>query len=262
MALALFASLSTLVGTSVAQAQSWQSCAQEQGTCVVPGTARVRLGSGNLYAYAVARERIACQSSAFGGDPAPGVPKKCEWLSQPVSAAPAGAAISGTGEVLPRPGAAWSLCGLEGARCNLTGPMLVRFGNDDNGWTNRSFAQGGPVLCTPSTFGLPDAASGSPRRCDTMPGEAPAASSQASARPSASSATPASAGELRDASGIWDACAGEGGTCFFQGGPVQLRYGARDKWHVTTAKGTFRCSIDTFRIDPIKGVRKACFVKR
>ena len=50
----------------------WTVCATENGTCRFSGTAQVRYGANNAYAYQTATGAIGCNNSAFG-DPAFGL---------------------------------------------------------------------------------------------------------------------------------------------------------------------------------------------
>ncbi|MCB9524572.1 MAG: hypothetical protein H6702_14525, partial [Myxococcales bacterium] len=54
-------------------------------------------------------------------------------------------------------------------------------------------------------------------------------------------------------------CADEGGQCRFAGAG-RVYYGARDKWAVKDATGGIACNNGVFG-DPLRGVRKACFVE-
>jgi len=63
---------------SAAQAQ-WQRCASQDEVCRFEGQALVRYGAEGRYAFLVARNRVVCDVEAFGGDPAQGVVKQCDY---------------------------------------------------------------------------------------------------------------------------------------------------------------------------------------
>ena len=58
---------------------SWVFCANENGTCSFSGTKTVRFGKNGSYYNKEATGSISCGRGAFGGDPAPGVAKSCEY---------------------------------------------------------------------------------------------------------------------------------------------------------------------------------------
>ena len=63
---------------SPAQAQ-WHRCASQDEVCRFEGQALVRYGAEGRYAFRVARNRIVCDVEEFGGDPAHGVVKQCDY---------------------------------------------------------------------------------------------------------------------------------------------------------------------------------------
>jgi len=52
-------------------------CAYEGGECYFEGEAIVAYGADGLFNYAVHTDGVACDASAFGGDPSPGNAKRC-----------------------------------------------------------------------------------------------------------------------------------------------------------------------------------------
>jgi hypothetical protein len=60
---------------------TWTRCADENGTCSVSGGRYVRFGWGSSWKYRPVNGSVACNSSAFGSDPAPGLVKVCEYAS-------------------------------------------------------------------------------------------------------------------------------------------------------------------------------------
>jgi hypothetical protein len=56
----------------------WSECALEGGYCRVRGEATVRFGVSGRYVYRQVRDGIDCDLDAFGEDPFPHRPKRCE----------------------------------------------------------------------------------------------------------------------------------------------------------------------------------------
>ena len=123
---------------------SWVACASEGGTCLVTGTQTVRYGSGNSWNTRVVTGSISCSNGAFG-DPAPGVPKVCQYAE---SQSQAGVQTN------------WVHCSNESQTCNVTGTRAVRFGVDER-WNTRTVTNG--VSCNTGEFG--DPASGENKTC-------------------------------------------------------------------------------------------------
>jgi hypothetical protein len=88
----------------------YTSCAAENGTCTVSGTAEVAYGTDGGYRFQVVTGSVACTNTAFGTDPVPGVAKNCY-------VAPAGA-----------PGGSWHQCATEHNACAVTGAQPIAFG--------------------------------------------------------------------------------------------------------------------------------------
>jgi hypothetical protein len=57
----------------------WEACANDGGTCNVPGVRRVRFGANGSYAYREVAGAAACSAASFGADPAVGAAKRCEF---------------------------------------------------------------------------------------------------------------------------------------------------------------------------------------
>jgi hypothetical protein len=69
-----------LPSTEVAQLEpGWTVCASDGDTCVFSGSRTVRYGVPGRYIRVRTDGPIACTSTAFGGDPAPGALKQCEY---------------------------------------------------------------------------------------------------------------------------------------------------------------------------------------
>lgn len=58
----------------------WNSCAPEGGYCSFRGPGMLRYGASGRYFYREAVNGQRCGNDEFGGDPAPGVKKRCELL--------------------------------------------------------------------------------------------------------------------------------------------------------------------------------------
>jgi hypothetical protein len=66
---------------SVVDGMQWTFCANEGGTCVVPGPRRVRYGVPGKYNGRITQSSVACTNEAFFNDPMPGVVKTCSYWS-------------------------------------------------------------------------------------------------------------------------------------------------------------------------------------
>lgn len=216
---ALVAGLLALLAGPAAQAQEdWRPCAAEGGTCAFRGDALVRYGVAGRYAFRTARDGQACDTAAFGYDPAPGQLKQCEistnWRAQPGyqdwrdPAAPA---------------RGWRFCAVEGGECVLSSAARVRFGAGSRHAT-REFAAG-RVACSTRTFG--DPAPQVPKVC-----------------------------EIDETGSGWTWCAHEGDTCRVSGAAT-VRYGARGRYAERSVRGSVACHNGTFG-DPVPGVAKQC----
>ncbi|MBV0882182.1 hypothetical protein KTQ42_23180 [Noviherbaspirillum sp. L7-7A] len=130
----------------------WTACASENGTCTFSGTAQVRYGANNSFAYQTAIGSIGCNNGTFG-DPAFGLTKTCEYES-----------TSGTTPTTPQPVIAptvWTWCAGEGGTCSFSGTHQVRYG------ANGSFAYKsatGAIACNNGAFG--DPAYGATKWCE------------------------------------------------------------------------------------------------
>ena len=58
---------------------TWLDCASEGQTCSVNGTRNVRYGANGSFITKSVATSIACTNTAFGGDPAYGYVKKCQY---------------------------------------------------------------------------------------------------------------------------------------------------------------------------------------
>src|SRR5262247_2765659 len=66
---------------------TWTVCANEGGTCSFSGTQQVRYGANGAYFYKTLSNGTACTNAVFG-DPAPGVPKQCDYTAATTTTPP------------------------------------------------------------------------------------------------------------------------------------------------------------------------------
>jgi hypothetical protein len=129
---------------------TWSACAAQYANCSFSGTRAVRLGVTvtSQFVEKVVSNTISCQASAFGSDPAVGVPKSC-WVTD-VDQGP--------------PPVAWTKCADQYNQCNVTtGAHAVRFGaTATTQFIERTVT--GSILCQASAFGV-DPAVGSQKSC-------------------------------------------------------------------------------------------------
>ena len=209
---------------SPAQAR-WQRCASQDEVCRFKGEALVRYGAEGRYAFRVARNRILCDVRDFGGDPAEGVFKRCEYnydLSRRESNSSA-------------PSRGWTRCARENEYCRVPGTARMRYGVD-NRYVYRNVTGG--VQCSVRVFG--DPAKGVNKTCEYQ-----------------------SAGRDDDNANHgrgWEYCGSEGGFCSFRG-PGEVRYGINGRFVVRRAVNGMPCALSAFGEDPAKGEHKQCFVK-
>lgn len=137
----------------VAGDSEWVLCANEGDTCRVPAPTRVRYGAEGRYVERQASQSVACHNGTFG-DPAPGMPKQCEYRRA------GGAGTPGVVDArLP-----WAACAREGERCRFTGGAMLRYGAP-GGYVYLE-AVGG-VACGNEAFGS-DPAPGQAKRCEVL----------------------------------------------------------------------------------------------
>lgn len=118
--------------------EQWTFCSDEGGMCQFNGTQRVRFGKQGKYFYGIFSGGVSCDRPDFGGDPAPGYYKSCEYSSE-----------------------LYTVCALEGQTCSFTGIKEIRYGLNGQ-WAAKIVT--GPVACNDATFGnpLPDVV----KRCE------------------------------------------------------------------------------------------------
>ena len=131
-----------------AWADTWVKCSEEGGTCRFEGVRRVGYGTDNKWTYRQYENSVACKSSAFGGDPAPGKRKRCRYLLVP----------DRIGYMPNAP--QWAKCAQEGGVCRVDGKRKVVFGTDSR-WHVESFVSS--IECTTGVFG--DPAPGKKKEC-------------------------------------------------------------------------------------------------
>ena len=126
----------------------WEQCSTEGGRCSFSGTQIVQYGAPGRYDYYQVTDGTLCINSAFGEDPAPGVPKTCSLPSN-------------TPPVVGDPGGRWQQCATEGGRCSFNGTQIVQYGAPGR-FGYYQVTDG--TLCLNSAFGE-DPASGTPKTC-------------------------------------------------------------------------------------------------
>lgn len=62
---------------------NWIYCAHQNATCTLPGTRLTRFGADGSYLYKVLTGSFSCTAVPFGGDPAIGVVKHCDYDINP-----------------------------------------------------------------------------------------------------------------------------------------------------------------------------------
>ena len=123
---------------------TWESCADEAGTCGVSSSSAVAFGADSQFNYADASSSTGCNDGVFG-DPDVGVVKSCYEQSAP-------------------PGTdTWAACSAENGTCSYSGEMTVAYGA--NGSYHYATLPGG-TGCNNSVFG--DPAYGSVKTCYLM----------------------------------------------------------------------------------------------
>jgi hypothetical protein len=230
-----------------------------------------------VYKHFTNQASTACSNAVFGGDPAPGIAKKC-LISGPTSAPPYG----------------YSLCSGENADCNFGGTLKVAYGANGD-FIFRVFTNG--TVCNNTAFGE-DPIPGTVKAC-YIPTDPPgyALCSNENGTCSFTGTAPVAYGAsgrfiLKGFSngtacnnttfgedptpGIVKACyipsgpagftfcSSENGTCHFGaaafGGVVY--YGFDGAFTVKSFSGTaVACNNATFGQDPVPGIVKACFVQ-
>ena len=139
------------LGIAVPGQAQWQPCANQDEVCRFKGEALVRYGAEGRYAFQVARNRINCDVRDFGGDPAEGVRKRCDY-NYDLSRRDTGAAPSSRG---------WTHCAGENEYCRVPGTARMRYGVDKR-YVYRTVTGG--VECSVRVFG--DPAKGVNKTCD------------------------------------------------------------------------------------------------
>jgi len=215
----------------------WRRCAREGQVCRVEREALVRYGVEGRYAFRLVRDRVRCDNTQFGGDPAPNEVKRCEvsldWRSD--------SRYRGWRDPGRRRGHGdeWQPCANENEACRPpAGATRVRYGADGR-YEVREVQRGAVVMCNNRVFG--DPAPDVFKQCEY---------SLASGRPE----TPPRG---RD----WETCASEGEQCDFRG-RAEVRYGAEGHYVYREASGGLACTNEVFNADPAPGRTKRCQIRR
>ncbi|MDW8317828.1 MAG: N-acetylmuramoyl-L-alanine amidase [Anaerolineae bacterium] len=197
-------------------------CAWENERCNFNGTADVAYGANGVYAF---RERVSggidCNNGVFG-DPIRGVRKAC--YVRPVAGQP---------DYTPPPG--YTFCAWENERCNFNGTANVAYGA--NGTFNVRERVSGGIDCNNGVFG--DPIRGVRKACYVRP-----VAGQPDYTPPPG----------------YTFCAWENERCNFSG-TADVAYGANGTFNFRErVSGGIDCTNGVFG-DPLRGVRKACFMR-
>ena len=141
-------------------------------------------------------------------------------------------------------------CADEGEICRLPYPSEVVYGA--RGQTTSRFIDRRAVPCTNRVFG--DPAPGRPKACYI----ARRSGGDDYGDNDDDNYGDDDSGQGR---GRWVACASEGRYCEFRGRKV-VRYGARGQFVQGVFRNGVTCGVDAFGEDPIRHVKKNCYVKR
>src|SRR5438552_3164161 len=133
--LAILAAVLLLLLCDAAAAQSWSFIAWENQTFTVSGTQTVRFGVDNRWIVKTVSGTVPCTNAYFGTDPAVGIGKACELLTD--------------GSTSPPP-SDWVRIALENQSFTVSGTQTVRFGSDTR-WIQKSVTDAGQ--CTNAFFG-------------------------------------------------------------------------------------------------------------
>lgn len=207
----------------------WVSCAEEGQTCRFDGVRRVAYGAGQKWFYRQHQEAVACTSGNFGGDPAPGVRKRCRFLAVP----------DPTGWLPTAP--QWQKCASQGEICRIDGKRKVVYGHG-NSWVTETFVQS--FECGDGIFG--DPAPSKVKECRVL-----VATSGGMSTPLPQPAPPP--GKRREE---WVGCAIEGKFCGFDG-RRRVAFGKGNRWNTGVYTNGVACNRDNFG-DPAPGVVKEC----
>jgi len=164
----------TPVPPTATPAPTWNPCANEGEYCSFSGTANVRYGANNTYAYGSYFNGVSCSNAVFG-DPIVGVYKSCEVFQVespasptpvpptdtptptpvPPTATPIPPTASPTPTVeppTPTPVPTWQFCADENGYCSFSGTAKVRYGIAGN-WVKKTTTDG--ISCSNDVFGDP-----------------------------------------------------------------------------------------------------------
>jgi hypothetical protein len=114
-------------------ANTWTSCAAENGTCSFAGVMTVAYGANGAYNYATLSGGASCSNAAFG-DPASGAVKSCYITGPPPSFT------------------SWTSCAAENGTCSFSGTHEVAYGAGGQYYYKTVTSSTG---CSNSVFGDP-----------------------------------------------------------------------------------------------------------
>ncbi len=208
-------------------------CATEFSSCQFSGTATVAFGGNGSFATGTFTDGVLCAASNFGGDPAPGVAKKCYYQ------------LGGGGGIVAAPT-------FSPAGGSYTGTQTVTIASTTSGAQIRYTTDGSTPTASSSLYSGGITVSSS----QTIKAIAIKSGLTTSAVVSASyTITPAGPG---DGPAGYTYCASEFGTCLFSG-TASVAYGAGTSFVYGTFTGQASCTTATFGSDPTPGIAKKCY---
>ena len=216
----------------------WRTCAREDGFCDFRGSQQVRYGANGHYRTRYATNGMDCSNHAFGGDPAPGVPKLCQVADDRRPNAGHNRPNWGDDER----GGTWRFCAEEGGTCQVPRQATVRFGTEGRYAYQDNVNQ--RIPCHTDVFGDPNR--GERKRCEySVDGNSGGGWGRSRRGPDS------------DRYENWVFCATEGGNCRVPR-PTSVRFGADGAYQ--TIRGVtsgIACTTDEFG-DPARGKPKQC----
>ncbi len=226
-------------------ASGWTKVADEWTSFTVSGTQLVRYGTGSTWVQKTVSGRVPCTNAFFGSDPAVGITKQCQVMTNvATSSSPVPVPAITAFSAAPATITAGSLATLTWTVSNATTLNI----NNSVGEVTGTQATVAPSTTTTYTLTATNS-TGSATSTATvivMPAAPPSTASAARAVPNNIVPT------------AWQPCTS--GVCYFDG-LRQVRFGTGNKWVVKTYLSEFwayYCSVATFGADPAPGEAKTC----
>jgi hypothetical protein len=125
-----------------AGAGQWVQCAAYGGDCIVPSKAVVRMGTDGNYIRKTVTKSIACTVDAFGGDPAYGLPKSCQYALLPDTSPvlPAGAVAGRVSSIVVQAGIASNCIQVAEVEVYSNGVNVALASNGGEASSNNSYS--------------------------------------------------------------------------------------------------------------------------